>query len=110
MIPPIAIDPLDTCWGCGSTEVGNGDDGRVLVRYSGTEPLARIMIEGQKQLCATCRSDLTEEPDVDPMHLVRGSYWEAHVLESCWRCLTGPVDAKDDVGLCPRCRSQLGAI
>jgi len=71
-------------------EVGTDDDGRVL--------------------CATCRSDLTEEPDVDPMHLVRGSYWEAHVLESCWRCLTGPVDAKDDVGLCPRCRSQLRAV
>ena len=48
--------------------------------------------------------------NVDPMHLVRGSYWEAHVLESCWRCLTGPVDANDDVGLCPRCRNQLGAI
>jgi len=24
--------------------------------------------------------------------------------------LTGPVDAKDDVGLCQRCRNQLGAI
>jgi len=90
VIPSIAIDPLDSCWGCGSMEVGTVDDGRVL--------------------CATCRSDLTEEPDVDPMHFVRGSYWETHVLESCWRCLTSPVDAKDDVGLCPRCRSQLGAI
>ena len=71
-------------------EVGTDEDGRVL--------------------CPTCRSDLTEEPNVDPMHLVHGSYWEAHVLVSCWRCLTGPVDAKDDVGLCQRCRNQLGAI
>jgi phosphoglucosamine mutase len=26
-----------------------GDQGRLLVRYSGTEPLLRIMIEGQDQ-------------------------------------------------------------
>jgi phosphoglucosamine mutase len=26
-----------------------GDSGRVLVRYSGTEPLLRIMLEGQDQ-------------------------------------------------------------
>jgi phosphoglucosamine mutase len=26
-----------------------GDQGRVLVRYSGTEPLLRVMIEGENQ-------------------------------------------------------------
>jgi phosphoglucosamine mutase len=26
-----------------------GDDGRLVLRYSGTEPLARIMIEGPEQ-------------------------------------------------------------
>ena len=29
--------------------VALGDKGRLLVRYSGTEPLLRIMIEGQDQ-------------------------------------------------------------
>jgi phosphoglucosamine mutase len=26
-----------------------GDKGRVFVRYSGTEPIARVMIEGEKE-------------------------------------------------------------
>jgi phosphoglucosamine mutase len=31
------------------TESALGDEGRLLLRYSGTEPLARVMIEGQRQ-------------------------------------------------------------
>jgi phosphoglucosamine mutase len=31
------------------TESQLGDGGRLLLRYSGTEPLARVMIEGQNQ-------------------------------------------------------------
>ncbi|HEV2707470.1 MAG TPA: phosphoglucosamine mutase [Pyrinomonadaceae bacterium] len=31
------------------TESALGDEGRLLLRYSGTEPLARVMIEGQQQ-------------------------------------------------------------
>ncbi|MEO6393397.1 MAG: phosphoglucosamine mutase, partial [Pyrinomonadaceae bacterium] len=33
----------------GEIERELGDNGRILLRYSGTEPLARIMIEGQDQ-------------------------------------------------------------
>src|SRR6185295_13284342 len=32
-----------------SVEERLGDDGRLVLRYSGTEPLARIMIEGPEQ-------------------------------------------------------------
>jgi phosphoglucosamine mutase len=34
-----------------------GDGGRVLVRYSGTEPLLRIMLEGQDQAEITALAD-----------------------------------------------------
>ena len=32
-----------------ATEKYLGDEGRVLVRYSGTEPLCRIMVEGKNK-------------------------------------------------------------
>ena|SRR5947209_1870505 len=36
-----------------------GESGRLLLRYSGTEPLARIMIEGERQdLIESCANDL----------------------------------------------------
>jgi len=89
VIPDAVTDALDTCWGCGSLSADGTADGRGL--------------------CSTCRSNIADEPDVDPLQLVRGSYWEAHVLVSCWRCMTGAVAPEDDVGLCAPCRGQLGA-
>ena len=43
--------------------------GRLLVRYSGTEPLLRIMIEGEDQ--ATVQAWAEEIADA-----VRGAHWE----------------------------------
>jgi phosphoglucosamine mutase len=41
------VDEIESCAGDVRTRLG--ERGRLLLRYSGTEPLARIMIEGQRQ-------------------------------------------------------------
>ncbi|MEO0663738.1 MAG: phosphoglucosamine mutase, partial [Planctomycetota bacterium] len=49
-LPVAAKPPLDTLAGfrelVGAFEAELGNDGRVNVRYSGTEPKARVMVEG----------------------------------------------------------------
>ena len=85
-------DWLDACcWRCGAGEPAQDSLGRLL--------------------CAPCRAELSDDsvsPE-DPLHVIRGAYWGAHVLERCWRCLTEGVDPQDDVGLCPACLSTLTA-
>ena len=34
-------------------------------------------------------------------------YWESKALEQCWRCMSEPVDAGDELGLCGTCRDEL---
>lgn len=84
-------DWLDTlCWRCGSTEASQDSLGRLL--------------------CSTCRADLSGElpaGEDDPLRVGRGAYWEAHVMERCWRCLTESVDLEDGIGLCGDCRGEL---
>jgi len=41
------VDEIESCAGDVRTRLG--ERGRLLLRYSGTEPLARVMIEGQRQ-------------------------------------------------------------
>lgn len=90
---PAGGDWLDvSCWRCGSTEPSQDSLGRML--------------------CSPCRTDLSEDrPTVtdDPLHAVRGAYWNTHVLERCWRCLVENVDPRDEVGLCPVCLTTLAA-
>lgn len=33
-------------------------------------------------------------------------YWQSHMLECCWRCMTSQVDPDDELGLCPDCRGS----
>jgi hypothetical protein len=84
-------DWLDACcWRCGSAEAAPDSLGR--------------------RLCPPCLADLSDAratPPDDPLRVVRGAYWDAHVLERCWRCLTEHVDPDDDVGLCPGCLASL---
>jgi hypothetical protein len=85
-------DWLDACcWRCGAVESHQDSLGRLL--------------------CPRCRTELSDDwisPE-DPLRVVRGAYWGAHVLERCWRCLTEGVDPQDDVGLCRACLSTLAA-
>jgi hypothetical protein len=86
-------DWLDACcWRCGTGEGLHDVVGRLL--------------------CTPCQGELSEappDPSDDPLRVGRGAYWEAHALEWCWRCLTGSVDAQDDIGLCRACRADLSA-
>ncbi|MDQ3743931.1 MAG: phosphoglucosamine mutase, partial [Acidobacteriota bacterium] len=41
------VDEIESC--AGDVRARLGERGRLLLRYSGTEPLARVMIEGQRQ-------------------------------------------------------------
>jgi hypothetical protein len=82
-----APDWLDACcWRCGSPEVSPRRDGRLL--------------------CEPCQRELVEGPasSETPFRIVRRLFWESHALERCWRCMDGPVDPEDDLGLCSRCR------
>lgn len=84
-------DWLDACcWRCGSTEPRRDPFGRML--------------------CPPCGAELSDERSTvpqDPLHVVRDAYWNAHVLERCWRCLTESVDPRDEVGLCRSCLTTL---
>ena len=54
----------------GNVEAQLGEEGRVLLRYSGTEPLLRVMLEGPQQqlveqlweeICGVIRDAIGEE-------------------------------------------------
>ena len=91
VIPPRASAPdwLDACcWGCGTHDVALEADDRLL--------------------CRACRDELVREPAVDVAGLARHAYWESHALRCCWRCMTRAVDPDDEVGMCGRCREEIG--
>jgi hypothetical protein len=82
-----AADWLDAyCWRCGSEDIVQSRDGRLL--------------------CGPCRGELFDATgsSESPLRALRRLYWEAHILECCWRCMERPVEPYDDLGLCPRCR------
>ena len=85
-------DWLDACcWRCGAAEPHQDSLGRLL--------------------CPPCRAELSDDrisPE-DPLRVVRRAYWDAHVLERCWRCMTESVDPYDEVGLCRDCVATLAA-
>ena len=86
---PTGADWLDGCWRCGSDELEPAEDGR--------------------QLCAPCRR-LVLGVASGPGVAIRVSgrvYWESKALEQCWRCMSEPVDAGDELGLCGTCRDEL---
>ena len=75
----------DHCWACGSEDIESRASDRVL--------------------CSPCHSELFDPPSAhDSMGVIHQLYWQSHPLERCWRCLTGPVDPEDGLGLCNRCR------
>lgn len=87
---PEGADWLDVhCWRCGSTEARPHRDGLLL--------------------CAPCREALFGRPEatVSAPGLSLEAYWEAHVLDRCWRCLQRAVEPEDDLGLCTDCRDAL---
>jgi hypothetical protein len=90
---PAGGDWLDACcWRCGSPEPLQDSLGRLL--------------------CPPCRAELSDDqpaPPDDPLRVVRSAYWDTHVLERCWRCLTEGVDPRDEVGLCAACLATLVA-
>jgi phosphoglucosamine mutase len=64
-----------------AAEESFGDAGRVLVRFSGTEPLARVMVEGPEldrvehfanRIAARIRSELGGERQVSPLDVPKG--------------------------------------
>lgn len=83
---PRSRDWLDNaCWRCGSSDVVPEENGPLL--------------------CDGCRQVLSQ-PVEDGLEAFRRLYWQSHVLERCWLCLTAAVDPEDDLGLCGRCRPR----
>ncbi len=55
----IVLNDADVCEAVKTAELALGDDGRILVRPSGTEPLVRVMVEAKTQeLCTKYAMDV----------------------------------------------------